>query len=239
MSIRHTFVSAKSDGGDATLVKPSDWNADHAAFPLDIAPTSPSTWDDEFNGTSLDGKWTAGFNSITTTVGNGLLQLQVNVINKHAYFIRQVAPTGSFTVTAKLAQVVPVKIDDSREGIFMARTASSVALTCGYDNSNNTQAMFIEHSNYSESADWAGYNGNYVSAGQQGLGLFYWYRMRWVTGSSTIFTDYSANGTIWYNFGSRTGQSQPDRVGIVVECNSGDAKLTQGMLVDWFRITEP
>lgn len=29
MSITHSFVSAKSDGGDATLVRPSDWNDDH------------------------------------------------------------------------------------------------------------------------------------------------------------------------------------------------------------------
>lgn len=29
MTITHSFVSAKSDGGDATLVKPSDWNAGH------------------------------------------------------------------------------------------------------------------------------------------------------------------------------------------------------------------
>lgn len=29
MPVTHPFVSAKSDGGDATLVKPSDWNASH------------------------------------------------------------------------------------------------------------------------------------------------------------------------------------------------------------------
>lgn len=29
ISIRHPFVSAKGDGGDATLVRPSNWNANH------------------------------------------------------------------------------------------------------------------------------------------------------------------------------------------------------------------
>lgn len=29
MAITHSFVSAKSDGGDATVVRPSNWNADH------------------------------------------------------------------------------------------------------------------------------------------------------------------------------------------------------------------
>ena len=32
MPVTHPFVSAISDGGDATLVRPSNWNADHA-FP--------------------------------------------------------------------------------------------------------------------------------------------------------------------------------------------------------------
>jgi hypothetical protein len=36
MSIRHAFTSAKDDGGDATLVKPSDWNAGHTGY---LTPT--------------------------------------------------------------------------------------------------------------------------------------------------------------------------------------------------------
>ncbi len=30
MPIKHTFTSPKSDGADTTLVRPSDWNADHS-----------------------------------------------------------------------------------------------------------------------------------------------------------------------------------------------------------------
>lgn len=29
MALKHTFQSAKADGGDATLIQPSNWNADH------------------------------------------------------------------------------------------------------------------------------------------------------------------------------------------------------------------
>lgn len=32
MPVTHPFVSAVADGGDATLIRPSNWNADHA-FP--------------------------------------------------------------------------------------------------------------------------------------------------------------------------------------------------------------
>lgn len=37
MSITHTFSSTKSDGGDATLVRPSDWNAGHSITVLECA----------------------------------------------------------------------------------------------------------------------------------------------------------------------------------------------------------
>jgi len=29
MGIKHAFTNPKSDGADATIVRPSDWNADH------------------------------------------------------------------------------------------------------------------------------------------------------------------------------------------------------------------
>jgi len=46
-NIKHTFVSAKTDGGDTTLVRPSNWNAEHTVDQyLDIpdvaTPAAPS-----------------------------------------------------------------------------------------------------------------------------------------------------------------------------------------------------
>jgi len=40
MTITHTKVSAVADGGDATLVRPSDWNANHSV--VDIIINSPA-----------------------------------------------------------------------------------------------------------------------------------------------------------------------------------------------------
>lgn len=37
MPITHAFVSGKSDGGDTTLVRPSNWNADHDLSDFDAA----------------------------------------------------------------------------------------------------------------------------------------------------------------------------------------------------------
>lgn len=48
MALKHTFVSAIADGGDTTLVRPSNWNADHSidldglVIPVDTVEPLPS-----------------------------------------------------------------------------------------------------------------------------------------------------------------------------------------------------
>lgn len=47
MGIKHPFVSGKADGGDTTLVQPSNWNANHTidsevTFPQVSAPATPA-----------------------------------------------------------------------------------------------------------------------------------------------------------------------------------------------------
>lgn len=47
MAIKHLFTSSKADGGDATLVQPSNWNANHAidsevTFPAVATPATPA-----------------------------------------------------------------------------------------------------------------------------------------------------------------------------------------------------
>lgn len=48
MAIKHAFVSGKADGGDTTLVRPSNWNADHTVenfldIPDVVTPAAPAT----------------------------------------------------------------------------------------------------------------------------------------------------------------------------------------------------
>lgn len=50
MPIKHAFVSQKSDGDDTSLVRPSDWNAEHTGFKTvtitsDVQTTSTSLSD--------------------------------------------------------------------------------------------------------------------------------------------------------------------------------------------------
>lgn len=44
MAIKHAFVNPKADGGDATIVRPSNWNADHdglVAFQYTVTGAEP------------------------------------------------------------------------------------------------------------------------------------------------------------------------------------------------------
>jgi len=55
MEIRHAFESEKDDGGDASLVKPSDWNAGHRIIdPIEALFGTPDTAF-EFDTSSLTG----------------------------------------------------------------------------------------------------------------------------------------------------------------------------------------
>jgi len=40
MAVKHAFTSQKADGADPTLVKPSDWNADHVTTRVDTLPAA-------------------------------------------------------------------------------------------------------------------------------------------------------------------------------------------------------
>ena len=209
-------------------------------FPIDAAPSSPHAKDDEFSAAALDAKWTPGANAIVTTLAEGWLELRADIASRHAYFIRQLAPAGDFTITAKIASRLPWTPTDHRPGIFVAHTGSSRALVAGIGLSGGpAQAMWIEHSNYSEVANWGGYNGSW--SGNVGVAYFggsLYFRIRSVGGTLTV--EFSASGGGWRQVGgTRAWAVQPDRIGLVLENNSGNMQTTEGLLVDWFRVTEP
>jgi hypothetical protein len=53
MPIRHAFQSAVADGADATLVRPSNWNADHVltSFELSVVTASPGANQNDYSPT--------------------------------------------------------------------------------------------------------------------------------------------------------------------------------------------
>lgn len=57
MGVKHAFQSAKADGADTSLVRPSNWNAEHTidsfALPSDISPAQLTADQNDWNPTDL------------------------------------------------------------------------------------------------------------------------------------------------------------------------------------------
>ncbi len=126
MSVKHRFTSAKSDGGDTSLVRPSNWNDTHAVTDnfLMSSKSSADTPDDEFDSTSMDGKWTVVAGSTgtvdlfeTTSVRKydlssrpGWLLMQ-GITNANTIELRQ-----SYTLPDGKSIVMPVASKPSQSG---------------------------------------------------------------------------------------------------------------------------
>lgn len=120
MGINHNFVSTKSDGSDASLVRPSDWNDDHVggvsaqdisvnipglAGSPDQIPSSPSAFDDEFDTTST---FTSVLGTLdtnnTTDVSSHLHILKTASGAFQLHGVYKAIPSMPFTVTMKLVE---------------------------------------------------------------------------------------------------------------------------------------
>ena len=93
MAVTHTFVSGKSDAGDATLVRPSNWNANHtlsaellgAIADKELSVGAPTSGDDANTGLTITS--TPEADSYVGVYVNGHLQvLGDGVKTKDCYF---------------------------------------------------------------------------------------------------------------------------------------------------------
>ncbi len=220
-----------------------------STYPLDVAPASPHAKDDEFTAGTLDAKWTSPVTStqaIATSFSNGWITIEPNAAgtastgSRGGFGIRQNAPAGSFTISAKIAEGrSDAGVDDSRTGIFCALTGSDAGHIFGRQSSIARLAN-VNSFTYSESADWGAAGG--LDLVGLVLGSYYqpiWYKIAWVTGTSTLTFSYSLNGVHWFVLGTRGSQSQPTRIGIAIWSNSADTKADHKLGCDWFRVTEP
>lgn len=95
-------VNVFSSGGTSGTTDP------YTFFDPDYAPVSPSTYNDEFTATSLDGKWTtvnwasATTKDVNTSVADGLYIQQTNT-GTTVVSILQALPAGDFTIFTKTA----------------------------------------------------------------------------------------------------------------------------------------
>jgi len=242
-------VTASGTGATKTINVPG--GSGGTTLPLDVAPGSASSWDDEFPGSSLDAKWTNPITSTRTntlSVANGWLQFEPSETGtgstgvRGAWGIRQNAPTGSFRVKAKIASGSSgAGVDDSRVGIFVARSADSDAWILGMQ----TSAVRVVNLNdpvYSQTADWGANqvtDTNVPMASDSTLGNSgTWYRLDYDSVADTLDAYWSTNGVFWRSLATISSVLQLDRIGIAMWGSVADVRADHQAGCDWFRVEE-
>lgn len=238
-----TWATLGSGGGGA------------ATLPLDVAPASAHAKDDEFAGSSLDAKWTnpaTSTRTTTTTVANGWVTIEpseagsASISSKGGVGIRQPAPTGSFTVSAKIADGVGREgygDGDTRAGIFTGRLSATVkGLIFGrlWNGGGSNLIVATWFSVYSHTADWNTFDGTQtlLDLASTVTGIV-WVRLVYDASAATMTYYYSQDGVFYKKLGSRASVEQPEYIGIGLYNNMGGLLADHRVGADWFRVTEP
>lgn len=212
MPITHSKVSAKSDGGDSSLVLPSDWNADHVTGeyadkynPDDETPATTPAIAAEFNG-ALDSGW-AWSTAPTTqeyTQQPGFMRL------KHGdatggVLARAWSPGSSATLAAKLSMNVGNTSTVTRAYIFGVSDQDSAAPTTfngiyilGYSNNFNITTITRTGGSWTVGTEFT------LRTGGMSSGFFY-VRHTYASGTGTLY--WSFDGVSWAQFPNTASQS--------------------------------
>ena len=192
MGITHAFTSPKEDGGDMTVVLPSDWNADHIGSVdsyLDVySLPRDGTMGDDFDGASLNGRWsrrniTSGMEMYQQFGGSYLLTTVTSGTTAQQYY--QACPSGNWEFIVSVASL---------------GTATRMYGLGALDSSGNGLAVlfYTDGSTYNAnigSYTYAGNNGGMGPSTLQMAGMKTWYRIR--KSGTTISLSWSINGLAW------------------------------------------
>ena len=161
MSVTHTYVSGKADGGDTTLVQPSDWNATHTISDITqimngqtpIAFTAPfingvgsadtymqAAWQNKSTGTSAS-------TDIVVTADNGTdttwyMDLGINGSNYSVGTWTISGPGDAYLVNASGHMTVGTLT--TGKGVDIHTGGSLLAnLRCSYDDDRTTHYVAV------------------------------------------------------------------------------------------------
>jgi hypothetical protein len=232
------------DGVSGKLVR--DGGTKDIAFSLDVPPVSPHAKDDEFSGSALDVKWTnpaTSTRTLTLTVSNGWLRFEPSEAGsastgvRGGFGIRQTAPTGSFSISAKIVNTGHVG-DDGRVGIFVATGSATAHGSIVGSLRGFARIANYDGFTYSETADWGAYDGTDVYSTPEWPSIV-WLKMVWDSATSILTCYYTADGCVWTYLNARTAQVQPTAIGLAIWGNSANIYADHVLMCDWFRVTEP
>jgi len=189
---------------------------------IDIPPTSPSDWDDEFAAASLDGKWSVLRSSyITISFADSNVKM---VTNGEAFSgIYQDVPEGDFVATARCSFYAGT--GDRWTGLFVGSAASDTSALWGPELHSNKAGIGIANTYWSTPTNWSS-DSNIIDT----IGRRVYFRLARV--GTTLYNYISFNGLLWYPTYSVSQPFTPAIIGLFIGGNPNTAYY------DWFRITE-
>ena len=200
--------------------------------PADTPPASPNAKDDEFDDTSLDGKWSwvnQGTATWTEADGYGVMTMPSNSDNVR--LLVQTVPAGDFVVTAKLRNAA-IPANYTTIGLCVYNSANGYRILLGHKTVT---------SNYrNQVVRWKGdttYDSDKYNLGTIGDCARY-YRIRLVT--TTLYFEVSTDGQVWtplYSETIATFLNAITHIGLGSHRANTDGVVYSGRC-DWFRVTE-
>ena len=198
-------------------------------FDPDMPPTSPSAYDDEFDGTTLDAKWTtvnwasATVKDVNTTVP-GSLYMKAASIGATLVSVLQAIPTGDFSIVTNV-EAVHEGSPNSGAGLIISSTntagsgSQAVVMSFGY----GTNEAYLGAYN------WYGFN----SVGSQ-LSLSYNQKLKYLRirrSGTNYYFGWSQDGKNWADVPVTPGFT-PSYFGLAIYQASGSAS---NFSFDFFR----
>jgi len=207
-------------------------------FHPDAPPSSPNAMDDEFDGTSLDPKWTwRNQGTATVTFSKGALIITDSPNVGHCRILEQSLPSPPYEFTLKVG-LSAQPLNYAIAGFSLFESASSKLITY-HINANSSTKFSINVTRFNSVSS---YNSDiYVgpTLGDRPTLVY----MRVSYDGSNINYLISPDGVSFYKLASSTGSgngfliSAPDKIGIVI--NNTNNQQTQNIMGDfhWFRRT--
>lgn len=209
------------------------------ANPIDAPPGSPSAYDDEFDGSTLDSKWTvvnatpADTLRSATLDGNGCVVFSSPyTTGDRGFLITQTAPSGAFTMTAKLE--LDCQLNPYAGGaIWLQGANGNYVQFMGLINGGGQQLLLDRDRLSSSFGRYDGASWAYAVADAG------YYRLQY-DGTNVIYS-YSQSGR--FTAASVLATETLSAAGIDTITNIGVGIMPYGtftqVVCEWFRITQP
>lgn len=213
----------------------TDLSALWKLFPADKPPTSPSSFDDEFDASSLDAKWSWRNQSTSTWVqdgtGVGVMAVPASA-GQNVRVLEQTAPVGNFTMTMKFARTIVIDSTTYFGPCFINNSSGKL-----FQFSIATPGAGKQKTRGNRWTTATSYSVNVIDRDLDGLGGYVY--MKVVYDGTTLSGYISADGKAWSLIGSETVATfiaSFDRFGFGIESESGAA---YEIGLHFFRVTQP